>query len=64
MALIGGWGAGKAGVSRHMLHYGSESLAEIDFIVGLRDTSRIIHKHLLDTPEDNVVELNSMLRVM
>ncbi|UTP73396.1 hypothetical protein NLG07_03905 [Alteromonas sp. LMIT006] len=64
VALIAGWGAGKAGVSRHMLHYGSESLAESDFIVGLRDTSRIIHKHLLDTPVDNVVELNSMLRVM
>lgn len=60
VALIAGWGAGKAGVSSHMLHYGSESLAESDFIIGLRDTSRVIHKHLLDTPCDNIVQLRVM----
>lgn len=46
-ATIAGWGAKGAGVSEHLLNYGTEGLTHSHVVFALFKTSRKIHNHLL-----------------
>lgn len=46
-AVIAGWSGAGIGLSAEMLAYGSEGLANSEVLKGLRNTSLVIHRHLL-----------------
>ena len=46
-AVIAGWSGSGIGLSDELLSYGSEGLSSSEVVKGLRDTSLLIHRHLL-----------------
>ena len=58
-AQIAGWKA-ESGIPEHMMHYGAEGVSE--YLEPLTQSSRLIHRHLLDEAErSNVVPMRSKM---